>query len=138
MFTELAMRFEAPNPRNISFILFVLSLSSSPLSAAYSPFFLLSFLSSSPCSFYFDGCYKWDSQLVILHPEEPIQFETLKKILFEKSNIKANQATQQQVLSDTNFVHQTEKITQGILHLSAPAPPPRPNWKEIVDHGYIS
>jgi len=58
---------------------------------------------------------KWDSQLVVLHPGEQIPFDTIKKFLFEKSTLKANQATQQQVLSDTNFVNQTEKITQDIM-----------------------
>eukprot|EP00026_Physarum_polycephalum_P015440 Phypoly_transcript_16121.p1 GENE.Phypoly_transcript_16121~~Phypoly_transcript_16121.p1 ORF type:complete len:235 (-),score=31.95 Phypoly_transcript_16121:64-768(-) len=58
---------------------------------------------------------KWDSQLIVIHPEEPMQFETIKKFLYEKSTLKANQATQQQVLSDTNFVHQAEKITQDIM-----------------------
>jgi hypothetical protein len=89
------MRFETPNPRNIS-------ISLSP------PYFFCPFT-------IFNYLYKWDSQLLVLHPEEPIQFDTIKKFLYEKSNIKANQATQQQVLSDTNFVHQTEKITQDIL-----------------------
>ncbi len=34
--------------------------------------------------------------------------------MFEKPGLKPNSATQPQALSDTNFVHQVEKVTQDI------------------------
>jgi len=58
---------------------------------------------------------KWDSLLVVLHPEEPIPFDTLRNYLYEKSGPKPNMATQPQLVSDTNFVHQVEKVTQDIM-----------------------
>eukprot|EP01111_Echinosteliopsis_oligospora_P013151 TRINITY_DN4646_c0_g1_i3.p1 TRINITY_DN4646_c0_g1~~TRINITY_DN4646_c0_g1_i3.p1 ORF type:complete len:285 (-),score=48.00 TRINITY_DN4646_c0_g1_i3:16-840(-) len=59
---------------------------------------------------------KWDSVLCIVKQSEQIPFDWLEKsILSDKFAPKPNAATTQAFLSDTDFVHELERITSDII-----------------------
>jgi len=58
---------------------------------------------------------RWDSPLIVITPIDTTPMDIIVEYILQKPGLRPNSATQPQVLSDTNFVHEMERITQDII-----------------------
>lgn len=58
---------------------------------------------------------RWDSPLFLVHADEDLPTEQIHDALFKSKPLVPNQATQNQPLSSTNFLHELDNITQSAI-----------------------
>lgn len=65
-----------------------------------------------------DSRNRWDKPLFTLEPTEDLPEEDIYAALFEQKQMKPTQATQSQPLSETNFLHELDRVTQEVVKVS--------------------
>jgi protein KTI12 len=58
---------------------------------------------------------RWESPTFIVSNDHPIPFEAVTNYLLAKQAVSINLATQHTKISDTNYLHEIDKVTQEIL-----------------------
>jgi len=58
---------------------------------------------------------RWDSPLFVIALGMPLPFDDVYITLFERKAANPNSATAPQILTETNYVHEFDKITQDII-----------------------
>ena len=66
-----------------------------------------------------DSRNRWDKPLFTLEPTEDLPEEDIYAALFEQKQMKPTQATQSQPLSETNFLHELDRVTQEVVKVSS-------------------
>lgn len=64
-----------------------------------------------------DSKNRWDNPTFVVHPADPLPTEQIHEALFLRAPPPPNLSTLPQPLSDTNFLHEMDKITQSIILL---------------------
>ena len=62
-----------------------------------------------------DSRNRWDYPLFVLHPDDPLPGEDIYNALFLRNPPPPNQSTQSQPLSQSNFLHELDRLTQDVV-----------------------
>lgn len=62
-----------------------------------------------------DSRNRWDYPLFILYPSDPLPGEEICNALFHRKPPPPNQSTQSQPLSESNFLHELDRLTQEVV-----------------------
>lgn len=68
-----------------------------------------------------DSRNRWDQPLFILYPDDPLPCEDIYSSLFLRKPPPPNQSTQTQPLSESNFLHQLDRLTQDVVRCAVEA-----------------
>lgn len=58
---------------------------------------------------------RWDKPLFTLEPTEELPGEEIYSALYEQKQMKPTMATQSQPLSETNFLHELDRVTTDLV-----------------------
>lgn len=62
-----------------------------------------------------DSRNRWDKPLFVLYPDDPLPGDDIYNALFLRKPPPPNQSTQSQPLSETNFLHELDRLTQDVI-----------------------